>query len=51
MPELSIKMKGNKNGKGNKGRVITNSTKEKIRLSLLGRKNPEHSKKMKGRPS
>jgi len=42
-------MVGNTNGSGNKGRIISATTREKIRESLLGRKNPEHSERMKGR--
>jgi len=50
-PEISLRMIGNKNGSGNKGRIIIEETKEKIRKKLIGRKNPEHSKRMKGRPA
>lgn len=36
-PIISKKMKGNTNGSGNKGRIITNEWREKMRLAKLGK--------------
>lgn len=44
--KLSKSLKGK-----NKGKKRTEEEKENIRKKLTGRKNPEHSKRMKGRPS
>lgn len=43
-----LKMSNSMRGK-NKGKPVSEEQRNKIRNSLLGRKNPEHSKKMKGR--
>ena len=36
VPSISIKMKGNTNGRGNKGRKLSKTTKLKMRLAKLG---------------